>query len=71
MRPRFRGRGIGKELLLSLARRARDEGCGRVEWAVLDWNTPSIAFYESLGARPVTGWQIYRLDAGALRKLAG
>jgi GNAT superfamily N-acetyltransferase len=70
VRPAFRGRGIGKGLILNLARRAHDEGCGRMEWAVLDWNAPSIAFYEGLGARPVAGWQVYRLDSEALRMLA-
>lgn len=57
VRPELRGRGVGKALLEHLFERAGD---GRVEWAVLDWNTPSIAFYDSLGARPVAGWTIYR-----------
>jgi len=71
VRPRFRGRGIGKALLVNLAQRAASEGCGRLEWSVLEWNAPSIAFYQSLGARPVDGWQVYRLQGEALRKLAG
>jgi GNAT superfamily N-acetyltransferase len=56
VRPAFRGRGLGKALLLRLRELTDD----RVEWAVLDWNTPSIGFYESLGARPVDGWTRYR-----------
>jgi len=71
VRPQFRGRGIGKGLLIHLAARAVNEGCGRLEWSVLDWNQPSIAFYQSLGARPVEGWTIYRLTGDALRNLAG
>jgi len=70
VRPNFRGRGIGKGLMLNLAKRAREEGCGRLEWAVLDWNKPSIDFYQSLGARPVAGWQVYRLEGEAMKKLA-
>jgi GNAT superfamily N-acetyltransferase len=70
VRPRFRGHGIGKALLVNLAARAVREGCGRLEWAVLDWNKPSIAFYESLGARPVSGWTVYRLAGDALGNLA-
>lgn len=57
VRPEYRGRGIGRSLLEHLFQRA---GRGRVEWAVLDWNTPSIDFYDSLGARPVAGWTVYR-----------
>ena len=71
VRPRFRGRGIGKALLVDLAARTVREGCGRLEWAVLDWNAPSIAFYESLGARAMKEWQVYRLTGDALRRLAG
>jgi GNAT superfamily N-acetyltransferase len=70
VRPQFRGHGIGRALLMHLAKRAVDENCGRFEWSVLDWNTPSIAFYESLGAKPVDGWIRYRLDGGALARLA-
>lgn len=70
VRPHFRGRGIGKGFLVHLARRAVAEGCGRVLWQVLDWNAPSIAFYESLGARPAAEWLTYRLDGAALEKLA-
>ena len=69
VRPDLRGRGIGRELLLTLARRAVAEGCARLDWAVLDWNTPSIAFYEKLGAKPITGWTGYRLTGDALARL--
>lgn len=65
----MRGKGIGKALLLHLAGIARDRGCGRMEWSVLDWNTPAIDFYKALGARPMDGWTVYRLDAAALDKL--
>lgn len=70
VKPEFRGRGIGKALLVNLAARAAREGCGRLEWSVLDWNAPSIAFYESLGARPLDGWTVYRLAGEALQALA-
>ncbi len=70
VRPAFRGRGIGKALLINLAKRAVAEECSRVEWSVLDWNAPSIAFYKSLGAVPKDEWTIFRLTDGALRDLA-
>ena len=60
--PQSRANGVGKALLRELVEIARQRGCGRVEWAVLDWNEPAIRFYESLGANPVSGWTIYRLD---------
>ena len=69
VRPAFRGKGIGKALLQNLAKRAVAEGCARVEWWVLDWNEPSIKFYESLGAIPMEEWTIYRLTGEALKKL--
>ena len=69
VRPRFRGLGMGKALLVHLAKRAGEENCGRFEWSVLDWNMPSIAFYEALGAKSVSGWTRYRLDGEALAKL--
>jgi GNAT superfamily N-acetyltransferase len=71
VRPEHRGRGIGKALLANLARRCREEGLARLEWAVLDWNAPSIAFYESLGARANSDWIVYRLTDDALAALAG
>lgn len=64
--PARRGRGIGKALLLHLAQLANQRGCGRMEWAVLDWNVPAIAFYESFGARRLREWQICRLTGSAL-----
>ncbi len=70
VRPGHRGRGIGKALLAGLARRCAAEGLARLDWAVLDWNTPSIAFYDSLGARPVSNWIGYRLTGDALQALA-
>ena len=60
VRPDHRGRGIGAGLLRELERRARDAGCGRLEWAVLDWNQRAIDFYRGLGARPLEGWTLYR-----------
>ena len=66
-----RGHGYGKALLLHLAQIARDENCGRLEWAVLDWNHPAIDFYESLGAVRMTDWTTCRLDRDAIDKLAG
>lgn len=68
VQPEFRGRGIGKALLLDLARLANVRGCGRMEWTVLDWNAPAIAFYESIGAVRKTEWQICRLTGAALEK---
>jgi GNAT superfamily N-acetyltransferase len=68
--PEFRGRGVGKALLRHLARLAVERGCGRFEWAVLDWNDSAIEFYESLGARPMSDWITYRLTGEALTKLA-
>ncbi len=70
VKPDYRGKGIGKRLLVNLAARATREGCGRLEWAVLNWNEPSIRFYESLGARPLNDWTVYRLTGEALTKLA-
>lgn len=65
--PEMRGRGYGKKLLLHLAGIAVQRGYERFEWSVLDWNTPAIEFYESLGAHPMDGWTTYRLDGAALR----
>jgi|ERR1700722_3229629 len=60
VRPEFRGRGIGLSLLQELERRAREGGCGRFEWSVLDWNQSAIDFYLEFGARPREGWTLYR-----------
>jgi len=65
----MRGKGIGKALLLHLAGIARERNCGRMEWSVLDWNRPAIDFYERLGAKPLDGWTVYRLDSAALESL--
>ena len=70
VRPQLRGRGIGKALMLELARTAVREGCGRFEWNVLDWNQPSIDFYRSLGARQLDEWVGCRVEGEALRALA-
>jgi len=69
--PEDRGSGIGRALLEHLARLAVDRGCGRLEWAVLDWNRDAISFYERLGARPNSDWTVYRLTGEALTTLAG
>ena len=70
VKPQFRGRGYGKALLLHAARIAHDRGCGRFEWAVLDWNTPAWAFYKSLGAVPLDDWTMFRVTGDALKQLA-
>jgi GNAT superfamily N-acetyltransferase len=67
--PEHRGSGIGKAMLARLARRCIDEGLGRLDWVVLDWNEPSIGFYRSLGAEPVKGWTTYGLRGEALAQL--
>jgi GNAT superfamily N-acetyltransferase len=69
--PEHRGSGLGRALLAGLARIALDRGYARLEWAVLDWNEPSIAFYEALGARPMKEWSTYRLAGEALESLGG
>jgi GNAT superfamily N-acetyltransferase len=68
--PETRGLGVGKALLIYLAKLAEERGCGRFEWAVLDWNEPSIRFYESLGAVAMKEWTVYRETGQALTKLA-
>ena len=70
VRPRFRGQGLGKALMVRLARIALERGCGRFEWWVLDWNAPSIAFYRSLGAVGMDEWTVQRVSGEALRRLA-
>ena len=71
VKPEHRGSGLGKALLKRLAEIAVERDCGRMEWAVLDWNEPSIGFYKKLGARPNDDWTVYRLTGEALQKLAG
>lgn len=68
--PEFRGKGYGKALLHRLAAIAVERGCGRLEWACLDWNKPSIDFYLSLGAKPMDIWTTYRLDGETLKNNA-
>lgn len=70
VRPAARGKGLGKALFTHLARIATERGCGRMEWAVLDWNEPAIGFYRSLGAAPMSEWTVFRL-AGPALKAAG
>jgi GNAT superfamily N-acetyltransferase len=70
VRPHARGRGIGRQLLAWLARTALERGCARLEWAVLDWNAPSIAFYRSVGAVPQHEWTTMRVSGAALEQLA-
>ncbi|TMD18065.1 MAG: GNAT family N-acetyltransferase [Chloroflexi bacterium] len=66
-----RGKGIGKALLVHLAKIAVERNCGRMEWAVLDWNVDAIGFYEKLGAKPNSEWTVYRLTGDSLNGLAG
>jgi GNAT superfamily N-acetyltransferase len=68
--PDHRGSGAGKKMLRRLARIACDTGCGRLEWSVLDWNAPAIAFYQSLGAKPQDEWVRYRMDGDTLTTFA-
>jgi GNAT superfamily N-acetyltransferase len=70
VRPEFRGKGYGQALLAELARIAKERNCGRLEWAVLNWNEPSIGFYKSLGAKPMDEWTVYRLTGEELERLA-
>jgi GNAT superfamily N-acetyltransferase len=69
--PEARGQGVGKTLLVRLAQLAVERDCARLEWWVLDWNTPAIEFYKSLGARPMDEWTVNRVDGEALLALAG
>ena len=71
VRPQFRGHGIGKALMARLARHCVEQGLARFEWAVLDWNAPSIAFYKSIGAQVMGEWRICRLTGKALQDFAG
>lgn len=70
VKPEYRGKGYGRALLVKLAGIARERGCGRMEWAVLDWNEPAIQFYKKLGARPLEEWRIFRLTRDGIGKLA-
>jgi len=69
--PDARGKGVGKALLVRLAQLALERDCARLEWWVLDWNTPAIDFYRSIGARPMDEWTVQRIDGAALIALAG
>ena len=71
VRPAARGSGLGKALLAHLAKLCKERDCARLEWWVLDWNTPSIGFYQSLGAKLMDEWTVMRVDGDALTKLAG
>ena len=68
--PEHRGKGVGKALLQRLAQITMERGCGRLEWACLDWNKPSIDFYLSLDATPMDQWTVYRLTGDTLRRMA-
>jgi GNAT superfamily N-acetyltransferase len=70
VKPEFRGAGVGRALLVCLAKLARERGCGRLEWWVLDWNEPAIRFYKALGAVPMEDWTVYRVMGEALDELA-
>ena len=70
VKPEKRGKGHGRALLVELAKMARDRGCGRMEWAVLDWNEPAINFYRALGAMPMHEWTVFRLTRDEIAKLA-
>ena len=71
VRPEKRGKGYGRALLERLAQVAQERGCGRMEWAVLDWNDPAIQFYRKLGAQPMDEWTVFRLTGEGIAKLAG
>jgi GNAT superfamily N-acetyltransferase len=71
VRPSVRGKGYGRALLERLAQIAQGRGCGRMEWAVLDWNDPAIQFYKKLGAEPMNEWTVFRLTQDGIAKLAG
>jgi len=70
VKPEKRGKGYGRALLVELAKIALDRGCGRMEWAVLDWNEPAINFYRTLGAKPMDEWTVFRLTRDGIAKLA-
>ena len=70
VKPDKRGKGYGRALLVELAKIARERGCGRMEWAVLDWNEPAINFYRTLSAKPMDEWTVFRLTRDGIAKLA-
>src|SRR5262249_45223845 len=70
VKPEKRGKGYGRAMLVELAKIAGDRGCGRMEWAVLDWNEPAINFYRALGAKPMDEWTVFRLTRDEIAKLA-
>ena len=70
VKPEERGKGYGRALLVELAKIARGRDCGRMEWAVLNWNEPAIKFYRTLGAKPMDEWTVFRLTGGEIAKLA-
>jgi GNAT superfamily N-acetyltransferase len=70
VKPEKRGKGYGRALLVELAKIARDRGCGRMEWAVLNWNEPAIKFYQTLGAKPMNEWTVFRLTREEIARLA-
>ena len=70
VKPEKRGKGYGRALLVELAKIARDRSCGRMEWAVLDWNEPAIKFYRALGAQPMHEWTVFRLTRDEIASLA-
>ena len=70
VKPEKRGKGYGRALLVDLAKIAYERGCGRMEWAVLDWNDPAIKFYHSLGAKPMDEWTVFRLQRDGIAELA-
>lgn len=70
VKPEMRGKGYGRALLVHLAKIARGRGCGRMEWAVLNWNEPAIKFYRALGATPMDEWTVFRLKREGIRELA-
>jgi len=70
VRPEDRGKGYGRALLIHLAKIARDRSCGRMEWAVLDWNESAIEFYRKLGGKPMDEWTVFRLTRDGIAKLA-
>ena len=70
VKPEFRGMGIGRAILVYLARLAKERGCGRLEWSVLNWNEPAIRLYRGIGAVPMDEWTVYRVTGDALGRLA-